>query len=326
MRYWWVNHKQTFREEFLGGYVWCPKRRKDGHIHHFYETVREIRPGDMVFSYAHAAVQGFGYARTHAYSCPRPDEFGAVGESWDLVGWRADVQFIKFNKPLRTADYSAKIAPLLPQLYSPIRADGFGNQGAYFSQISRRLALCIAELADSQLLQHFEAMQLDDSDETVIEFELPSLLDWEDRQQKVIESAMDVPETDRRALILARVGQGRFKQNVFRFEKSCRITKVFNPTHLIASHIKPWRESNNEERLSAANGLLLTPSMDHLFDRGFISFTDDGELIQSPIADTDSLRKMGLPVEKSLQVGPFNSDQRFFLEHHRNEILLRSAG
>ena len=57
MNYWWVNHKQTFRQEFGGRYVWCPKRRSDGHIHHFYETVREVRPGDLVLSYANAAVQ-----------------------------------------------------------------------------------------------------------------------------------------------------------------------------------------------------------------------------------------------------------------------------
>jgi hypothetical protein len=51
MRYWWVNHKQTFQQEFAGGYVWCPKRFKDGRVNHFYETLREVRPGDLVLSY-----------------------------------------------------------------------------------------------------------------------------------------------------------------------------------------------------------------------------------------------------------------------------------
>jgi hypothetical protein len=54
---------------------------------------------------------------------------------------------------------------------------------------------------------------------------------------------------------------------------------VENPVHLVASHCKPWRDSTNEERLNGENGLLLTPSIDHLFDRGFIGFENSGALI-----------------------------------------------
>jgi putative restriction endonuclease len=59
-------------------------------------------------------------------------------------------------------------------------------------------------------------------------------------------------------------------------ERCCRITGVNNLAHLRASHCKPWRDSNNEERLHGENGLLLTPTIDHLFDRGFISFENAG--------------------------------------------------
>jgi predicted restriction endonuclease len=75
--------------------------------------------------------------------------------------------------------------------------------------------------------------------------------------------------------------------------RSCRITGVTNPIHLRASHCKPWRDSNNDERLNGENGLLLTPTMDHLFDRGFISFEDSGVLIVSPVAHVPSLNRMG---------------------------------
>jgi predicted restriction endonuclease len=119
--------------------------------------------------------------------------------------------------------------------------------------------------------------------------------------------------------------QGRFKQGVSQYERACRINKVDNPTHLIASHIKPWRESNNDERLAAGNGLLLTPSVDRLFDRGFISFDDGGEMITSPVADTISLSRMGVQTDRVIKVGQFNSDQKHFLDYHRKEILLKSA-
>lgn len=321
MNFWWVNHKRTFHQEFGGKYIWCPKRRADGRVHHFYETVREVQPGDLVLSYANAAVQGFGFATTHCYSCPKPDDFGLVGDAWDLKGWRVDVNFQKFAEPLRTASHSEVLAPLLPSQYSPIREDGFGNQGAYFSKISRPLALMIAQLADYNLRNALITVQENSSDQSS-EIALPAIQQWEDQQQKIIESTDSIPETTRAALVQARVGQGQFKQRVSNIERSCRITKVDNPTHLIASHIKPWRESSDEERLTGANGLLLTPSIDHLFDRGFISFDDCGDLIISPIADVCSLKRMGV---RSVNVGQFNSDQKHFLNYHRKEILLKSA-
>lgn len=324
MSFWWVNHKQTFRQEFGGGYVWCPKRKQNGALNHFYETVRQVRPGDVVLSYADAAVQGFGFVQTHCYSCPRPDDFGQVGDAWDERGWRVDVLFQKLPNPLRTADHAQLIAPLLPARYSPIRANGMGNQGAYFAGVSRGLALLILQLADSTAHRLVAGHTVAEGGEQIDEG-LPVITEWEDRQQIGIEHSLDLPETTRQALIQARRGQGRFRKRVAHYEYACRVTKVDNPAHLIASHIKPWRESDNDERLAPGNGLLLTPSIDHLFDRGFISFTDEGELITSPVADKTSLKRMGVDAEDSIHVGSFNSDQKHFLEHHRQEILLKSA-
>jgi len=323
MRYWWVNHKQTFRQEFQGGYVWCPKLRSNGTRNHFYETLREVRAGDLILSYAHAAVQGFGFASTHCYSCPRPDEFGKAGDTWDLRGWRSDVRFHRFSEPFRTAGFAAKIAPLLSEKYAPIRADGFGNQGAYFSEIAKPLALFILNRAAPEVALSLKG-QIAAEGESLTDAGLPIITEWEDRQQKLIE-ATDLPETTQLALIQSRRGQGLFRQRVGKTEHACRITRVENPAHLIASHIKPWRDSDNEERLAAGNGLLLTPSIDHLFDRGFISFGDDGELITSPIADRASLKKMGISTEAPLKVGQFNSDQKHFLDFHRREVLLATA-
>ena len=323
MRFWWVNHKQTFRHEFDGKYVWCPKRDVRGNTNHFWETMREVRPGDIIFSYADAAVQGFGFARTHCYSCPRPNEFGKIGEAWSATGWRVDVDFQRFASPFRTIGRMERLAPLLPDKYSPIRANGQGNQN-YLSSISEVMARCIAELADPMLLGILDNVAFTDRQDD-IEVELPSLIEWEDTEQRKVEAIAEIPETQRKAIVLARRGQGLFKQNVSRHESYCRITRVNNPTHLIASHIKPWRESNNEERLHGGNGFLLTPSIDHLFDRGFITFADDGELVVSPIADKDSLQRMGVATDESIGVGNFNSDQKFFLNYHREEIFLRSA-
>jgi hypothetical protein len=95
--------------------------------------------------------------------------------------------------------------------------------------------------------------------------------------------------------------------------------------HLIASHCKPWRDSPNEERLDGENGLLLTPTIDHLFDRGFISFEDDGDLLVSPVAHRESLLRMGLDASRSINVGGFSSGQKHFLDYHRKKVFLARA-
>jgi hypothetical protein len=324
MKFWWVNHKQTFAYEVGGRYIWCPKRKTNGARNHFYETAREVRPGDLVFSYAFAAVQAVGVARTYCYSCPQPDEFGRVGAAWNSLGWRVDVEFQRFSAPLRTADYMDELRDLLPTKYSPIKKlDGFGNQGAYLAEISRLMATRVLELAAPVLLNLVNESRVAEAPPFSSE-SLESLSEWEDAQERVIVSSVEA-ETERVALVKARIGQGTFRQRVSAIERACRVTQVMNPEHLVASHIKPWREASNEERLSGANGLLLTPTIDHLFDRGFISFSDDGELLQSPVADQYSLGRMGIPQNQPTLVGGFNTDQRHFLAYHRNEIFLKSA-
>src|SRR5437762_9503469 len=138
------------------------------------------------------------------------------------------------------------------------------------------------------------------------------------------ESDVSISATDREAIIRARRGQGLFKQRVMEIEQRCRITGVTNPIHLIASHCKPWRDSTNEERLQGENGLLLTPSIDHLFDRGFIGFEGNGTLIISPVAHLPSLERMGVETETTVKVGSFTEGQKHYLEFHRDMVLLKS--
>lgn len=84
MRFWWVNHKQTFAAEIAGQYIWCPKRKQNGALNPFYETLREVQRGDLVFSFAFAHLQAVGVAKLPCYSCPRPDEFGRVARTLGL--------------------------------------------------------------------------------------------------------------------------------------------------------------------------------------------------------------------------------------------------
>lgn len=89
--------------------------------------------------------------------------------------------------------------------------------------------------------------------------------------------------TTKKALIDARRGQGRFRESVLkRWGQRCAVTSSVTYKAIRASHIKPWSECTNEERLDPENGLPLVASLDALFDAGLISFDSDGVLIVSP--------------------------------------------
>ncbi len=286
--------------------------------------MREVAPGDIIFSYAGGVIRGFGIARTHCYTSPRPDEFGHIGEVWDEIGWRVDVNFIPIRPPLRPADHMGALAPVLPERYSPIRLNGHGNQGVYLASIPRAMALMLGQSISPGLLRMIQDLRTAEEPE-MIDSELRGISEWEEAETKRILEAKTLAETTRNALIKARVGQGLFRRNLSQFENHCRITGVRYQPHLFASHIKPWRESNNDERLNGENGLLLTPSIDHLFDRGFISFEANGELIISDVTHKESVRRMGVDTDHVVRVGRFSEGQKFFLTHHRRAVFLQAG-
>lgn len=322
MRYWWVNQNQTYRHEVGGGYLWSPKRKQNGARNPFYEFMREVAPGDLVFSFADTWIRAFGVARSHAYEAPKPAEFGGAGRNWDDIGWRVDVEFHESATGFRPADWIERLRPLLPGRYAPLQGNGRGSQSIYLTEIPRPLALVVAELLGSEVAAIARA-------ELVMEGPTfsanPEIVLWEEHLERNIEADTTVDATQKEAIVMARRGQGLFRRRVSEVETRCRLTGVDRPEHLRASHCKPWRDCTNVERLDGDNGLMLTPSIDHLFDRGFISFENDGRLLLSPVVHRPSLHRMGVAVDRELSVGRFTSRQGQFLEFHRDAVFLRSA-
>lgn len=319
MRYWWVNQNQTFRQETAGGYLWSPKLKKDGGRNPFYEFMREVAPGDLVLSFEGTYIRAIGVIQSHCYECPKPAEFGSAGPNWDLIGWKVDVHFQMLRHQVKPADHMRALLPHLAQKYAPLQSDGRGLQGVYLTSISQPFIETIAGLIGPEAV---DLLRMSSMGEAVGSYG-DGLVEWEEHLRGEITSRTDISETEKHQLILARRGQGQFRKNVQQLERRCRVTRVDQPEHLRASHCKPWRDCESAvERLSGENGLLLTPSIDHLFDRGFISFENNGELLISPVAHRPSLIRMGVPVDERLNVGSFSEEQRQFLEFHRNRVLL----
>jgi putative restriction endonuclease len=216
------------------------------------------------------------------------------------------------------------LRPHLPVRYAPLQSNGNGIQSVYLTELTPVFAEVLAGLIGSEASLIIQREMLIDDAHVVLRSSGDELDAWEHRLERQIETDASVKETEREALIRARRGQGLFKQRVAAIESNCRITSVNNLVHLVASHRKPWRDSTHDERLNGENGLLLTPSIDHLFDRGFIGFEDSGRLIISPVAHRPSLARMGIETDKAINVGGFTEGQREFLEFHRNSVLLRA--
>jgi hypothetical protein len=129
-----------------------------------------------------------------------------------------------------------------------------------------------------------------------------------------------ITNTERAALIKARLGQGEFRTALLRrWTSECAVTGCTVSGILRASHIKPWRESTNAERLDAANGLLLVAHLDALFDNKLISFCDDGEMLVSKRVGTADRQLLGIPRRLRLFL---NGKEKVFLALHRNIFQL----
>jgi hypothetical protein len=210
MNYWWVNQKQTYRQEIAGGFMWSPKRNQGGGTNPYYDFMTQVKPGDIVFSYALGQVIAVGAALSPAFTASKPSDFGRAGEVWSDEGWKVEVDFRRVDKPVVPSLHMHSLAPLLPSKYSPIRPDGKGNQ-VYLTSISQEMGLVLL-----QLLGNPE-----------IEWPITKLSELkysEEEQELILNDSMT--ETMKTTLILARRGQGAFRERVRFFEQSCRVTGV----------------------------------------------------------------------------------------------------
>lgn len=322
MKYWWVNQKQTYKYEVSGGYMWSPKLNSAGQHIRPYDLMRKLSPGDVVFSYANAAIKALGIVQSHCYEFPKPSEFGAAGSNWSNIGWRVDVSFKEVSRPLRTMNHIDDLRPLLPNLHSPIKIDNGGANQSYLFDISKNFALALAHLIDTVAVDLVKGNMVFDA---MPDRSLENITEWEDRVEDGITKDITIPETEKLALVSSRRGQGRYRKDLMMIESSCRVTRVNRARHLVASHTKPWRDCSNEERLDPENGFMLTPNVDHLFDKGFISFENNGSLIISPVNHTETINRMGISTDKLTNVGSFTSGQKHYLDFHRECILLDSS-
>lgn len=304
MAFWWVNHKQTRDYEVQGDYLWSPKFNQNGARNRSYDNMARAVPGDVVFSYADGRIGAVGVVLADASTAPKPLEFGKTGIYWSDEGWFLPVAFDVAPNSFRPKEFIDRIAPLLPQSHSPIRADGNGNQGIYLAEISDELGEVLLRISGFEL-------RISESEHDASQV-AAQIADIDQLKNEPL------PETQRAQLVKARIGQGIFRSLVLLNYPACRVTGVTDKRVLRASHIKPWKDSDNFERLDGNNGIMLSPHLDALFDQGLMSFEDNGRALFRNDLDKDIIRKWAIP--PSEDASPFKPGQRAYLKLHRERL------
>ncbi|WP_299149815.1 HNH endonuclease signature motif containing protein [uncultured Dokdonia sp.] len=296
--HYWVNQGKTYKEEKAGGYLWAPIKNTKGKSLFHWTNMSKLKPNDIVFNYFKGNILGYCIITSKAYHSPIPSEFSQDVE-WAIKGLMADAEYQSFYSPINIESNFEKILDLLPEKYSPLNNTKKANQG-YLYEISNSLANKLFSIATVNI-------------ETITKFE-------EDQEKYTIPDV-----TSRKGLVTSRVGQGEYRRKILkRWNNQCAITKSNLTEVLIASHIIPWRESNNEERLDVDNGILLSPIYDALFDKYYISFKNNGEIILSNVYPKEDYIKLGIMgTEKILNLSVGNKN---YLERHREKLYNLNVG
>ncbi|WP_147371898.1 HNH endonuclease [Henriciella algicola] len=312
MSVWWVNHKSKYKFERRGGYLWSPKRKTNGKANRFYSNMTLARPGDFVISFANTEINDIGVVRSEATTAAKPVEYDDDGNAWNNIGWMLPVRWHSLDAPVRPQSIIAELAPELPEKYSPIRAvNGYGNQTAYLASVSEALLDVVLRHCSDEDRTALQTLRQDT-------YPSDPIGTTEDVIEKSINDDDDLSASEKDSLVKARRGQGQFKQSVIDIEGRCRLSGVEDVRYLIGSHILPWRACRTAtERLDGNNGLLLCPNADRLFDRGLISFKDDGTVLVKAEVSDEILDQLGFPGLRSRNVGSFSEGQKKYLAFHR---------
>jgi hypothetical protein len=311
---WWVNHGRSFRLELDAGYLWSRERRRSGGSNDDCSRMRQSEPGDVILSCVRGELRAAGLVLAPAREAREPVDCTEVDlATRGAPGWLLPVCLRLLDRPLRLKDHLAAIAATLPLQHAPIRASGEINPSVRLALLPTSMAQELLRLLDGQV----EKIRTDIGPQAGPQ--------WADAVAEMeITQRRDLLPGIKQQLRTARYGRGIFRQNVEEIEQACRVTGVLDRRHLRAGHIKPWRVSDDREKLDGCNGLLFAPHVMHLFERGYISFADSGDLLVSSRLNPSVLSAWG--VMAALNVGAFRPEQQAYLACHRELVFEHHGG
>lgn len=307
MNFFLVFQNRTNREESQGGYLWAPQHNADGQTFFYWESMKKVKRGDVIFSSFKGKMKSMNIAISDCFEAQKPQNFDS-GRAWIDKGWKVNAKYHTLVNPLKYKDYMDDILALQPDKYAPFHKNGGGNVG-YLFEIGSELGQFLLSLAQSQGVRGIEQEDL----QLLEQSSANNVIDHvEDSLPETLEST----ERDRIAKI--RVGQGLFKRKLLRISNGCKLCGLKNSALLRASHSKPWKDSSNLERLDPYNGFLLCPQHDSLYDAGLISFTDEGGTLISGDIQPEEYALLNISPTTTIRI---HENHKTYIAWHREHVF-----
>jgi hypothetical protein len=296
MAYYWVNLGTTFEEVKQGRFLWAPQykmvqrkgkeptRQKEAS----WTTVSTVKKDDVIFCYADGFIIYVATALKGCIDSFRPEN-AKFGE-WEMDGYRVDVKLHILDQPVALDLFRSELF----ERY---------NESCHPKILDKNASVCqnyMVTIPDGAAVLILEALGDD-----ALHFN-PSLG----------HSKRKLSKTTQQSLVNSRIGQGQFRKDLLNlWNGTCAFTGVSVPELLIASHIYPWQLSDNDERLDPCNGLPLSPSIDKLFDKGYVSFSNEGHLIKGDRIDDKLLEQLG--IDPDVKISGLTYEHAYYLTKHR---------
>ncbi|HAS6319066.1 TPA: HNH endonuclease [Vibrio vulnificus] len=301
MAYYWVNLGVSYKEVRDYKFLWAPshsytangeKTVKGGWGH-----VPKIKRDDIIICHENKRVIYVAQALEDAYPAPRPAS--RTYDEWKKEGNKVDVNLIVLERPVSTSEFKHHIIERFNDQCEPKLFNVDGNA-------TQNYMVAIPEAVAGIILSSLDSVNLD-----VLKPTKKLNAGSKGRnKRKATKGGVRLSRSN------ARIGQGAFRDEVLdMWNDTCPVTSVSMPELLIASHIVPWALSDDDEKIDGYNGLPLSPNVDKLFDKGLISFSDNGEILISPSLPLETLRALGIS-ENTLIIG-LTEEHAYYLGRHR---------
>lgn len=139
--------------------------------------------------------------------------------------------------------------------------------------------------------------------------------------QTFLKNNPNISAEDKKRYVKVRVGQGKIREELLN-RKHCALCAIEQKELLVASHIKPWAKCNDEEKGDLNNLLLLCVMHDALFDKGFISFDDEGKILVSGELKDNVKEIYGIDGTEIISV---TENMKKYLQEHRKLFGFKKA-
>lgn len=321
MNIWWVNHKNSYISAIKNKQLWSPKTKKDGKSHETYKNMGEVKEGDIIISYiGDYKINAIGIAQSSPITSKKPEVFEFESDNIE-DGWLLNVTFEELLDHIDIYPFKEDLKKF-KRKHFPFDKNGNSQQGGYLHKVDGDFLEFVEDKIFNKKLDNTFIENIQEWSKERLLNNLESL----DKELNLLNEKVD-EIYEKSVTVLQRLKQEKFKKNIKQVENKCRVTGLENIEFLIASHIKPWSKCIKEEKIDKYNGLLLSPHIDYLFDRGYISFSDCGDILISRknldvVKSTLKSWNVNLDFVKKNKK-EFTPEQKSYLKYHRDNVFLK---